>query len=582
MIGLRRALIALAVAGFGFGLALVAIIAASKHTPLRGVAVPLVLITGWGFIGAGLFAWWRRPDNNFGPLMTSVGFLYFISQLFASEVPLIFAAGHVLGAVFFVAIIHMLLAMPEGRLRSRAERGFVVGIYVFAIAAPTIFAFFADPDETGCDNCPRNVILIDENEDLANLADLLANVISAGLVIVALTILVRRWRNASAGERRALGAVLVMGSVVVGLIGFSLALRAAGATTASDVSFYVTQAVFALVPYVFLGALARSRLMQGGAVSDLVARLTQTPGPGEMRDALARAVGDPTLELAYWVGESDRYVDVEGHPVELPEPGSGRAYTYVELDGRCVAAMIHDEALSGEEELMAAVGTTAAFALENERLDAELRCRLEDLHASRARLVEAGVAERRRLERDLHDGAQQRLVSLALDMRLARSKAETDPHETQAILDRAGEELGLALAELRELARGIHPAVLSDRGLGAALESLAGRAPVHVDLDDRSGDSLPEAVESAAYFVVAEALTNVAKYANASRASVEVARENGDVLVRVTDDGVGGADPQKGSGLRGLSDRVATLDGRLWVDSAPGAGTTVRARLPCA
>ena len=185
VIGLRRALIGLGVAALVFGLALVAIIAASGHTSLRGLTVALVLITGWGFIGAGLFAWWRRPENNFGPFMVFIGFIYFVSQLFASEVPLIFATGHVLGAVFFVAIIRTLLAMPSGRLRSRAERGFVVGIYAFAIAAPTAFAFFADPDDTGCDNCPRNVLLIDENEDPANLVDLLSDVIAVGLTVVA-------------------------------------------------------------------------------------------------------------------------------------------------------------------------------------------------------------------------------------------------------------------------------------------------------------------------------------------------------------------------------------------------------------
>ena len=354
-----------------------------------------------------------------------------------------------------------------------------------------------------------------------------------------------------------------------------------GLDGAADVTFVVSLFGFGVVPFVFLGTLVRGRRARGGAVGELVRSLGRPLGPGEMRDALARALGDPTLQLAFWIPDPERYVDGEGHPVALPAPGSGRSVTDVELDGRCVAAMIHDSGLDSDPALVEAVGGAVALALENERLDAELRCRLEDLQASRARLVEAGVAERRRLERDLHDGAQQRLVSLALDMRLARSKVDTDPRGAERILDNAGEELSLALAELRELARGIHPAVLSDRGLGAALESLAGRAPVRVDLDDRSGDSLPEAVESAAYFVVAEALTNVAKYANASRASVEVARENGDVLVRVTDDGVGGADPERGSGLRGLADRISALDGRLRVDSAPGAGTTVRARVPC-
>ncbi|MET0731412.1 MAG: sensor histidine kinase, partial [Solirubrobacterales bacterium] len=208
--------------------------------------------------------------------------------------------------------------------------------------------------------------------------------------------------------------------------------------------------------------------------------------------------------------------------------------------------------------------------------------REQELKASRARIVAAADEARRRLERDLHDGAQQRLVALALNLRLAATKLETDPEAAAALLSETATELGEATTELRELARGLHPAVLSDRGLRPALEALAGRAPLPVELDASQPERLPEAVESASYFVVAEALTNVARYAHASRAEVSVSRENGEVEVSIRDDGVGGADPEAGSGLRGLADRVAALDGRLEVVSPPGAGTTVRAVIPCA
>jgi signal transduction histidine kinase len=192
-----------------------------------------------------------------------------------------------------------------------------------------------------------------------------------------------------------------------------------------------------------------------------------------------------------------------------------------------------------------------------------------------------GLAERRRLERDLHDGAQQRLVSLALDLRLARAAVRSDPDRADELLGGAADELSHALEELRELARGIHPAVLSDRGLDPAVEALAGRSPVPVEVRERLGERVDEPVELAAYFVVAEALTNVVKYAQATAAEVRVARENGSVVVEVADDGIGGADPGLGSGLRGLSDRISALGGRLEVDSSPGVGTTVRARIPC-
>jgi signal transduction histidine kinase len=227
-----------------------------------------------------------------------------------------------------------------------------------------------------------------------------------------------------------------------------------------------------------------------------------------------------------------------------------------------------------------AVGAAASLTLENERLDAELRAKVEELQASRARIIQSGDAARRRIERDLHDGAQQRLVSLALHLRLLQSRVEQDPDAVQE-LEAARRELEQALEELRELARGIHPSVLSDRGLDAVLEGLANRAPLPVELDARLGARLPERIESTAYFVVAEALTNVAKYSHASHARVMVKRENGRVLVEVSDDGVGGADPSHGSGLRGLLDRIAALDGRLEVDSEPGHGTTVRATIPC-
>ena len=214
-------------------------------------------------------------------------------------------------------------------------------------------------------------------------------------------------------------------------------------------------------------------------------------------------------------------------------------------------------------------------------LDAELRESLAELRASRARLVHAGDAARRRLERDLHDGAQSRLVGLALLLRRARMRAAGD-YELAGLLDEAQDELQTSLAELRELARGIHPAVLTDRGLEPALEALVSRVPVPVTVQAGVAGRLPGPVESAAYFVVSEALANVAKYAMATEATVLVRRDNGRVIVAVSDDGVGGADVARGSGLRGLADRVAALDGTLSVDSPAGRGTRLRAEIPCA
>jgi signal transduction histidine kinase len=351
---------------------------------------------------------------------------------------------------------------------------------------------------------------------------------------------------------------------------------------ALDVVFIVSVIPLALVPYLFVAAFVRTRMAQGGAVGDLITTLGAAPRPGGLRDAVAEALDDPSLELLFWLPESGQYVDAEGHALEPPDDDPARVVTRVHRDGECIAAIVHDAALPHMRDHVQAVGAAAALALENERLDAALRARLDELRSSRERMLEIGLEERRRLERDLHDGAQQRLVAMALNIRLARAKLNEDPLAAERLLANAGSELESALEELRELARGIHPAVLTDRGLATALETLASRAPVPVELGELPDERLPEAVELVAYFVIAEALTNVAKYAEASHATVQVGRDNGRVVVEVTDDGVGGADPGRGTGLRGLADRLAVVDGRLEVESERGQGTTVTARIPCA
>jgi signal transduction histidine kinase len=251
----------------------------------------------------------------------------------------------------------------------------------------------------------------------------------------------------------------------------------------------------------------------------------------------------------------------------------------IERDGARVAAVVHDASLLDHPELVRAAGAAAALALENERLTAELRARYDELRASRAGLVAAGDAARRRLERDLHDGAQQRFVALALALRLARNGVDTGS-STAALLDGAMAELCAGLAELRELAGGIHPAVLSERGLEPALKGLVARSPVPAQLTSTLTGRVPPPVETAAYFVVAEALTNVAKYARASAAQVTLEHAGGRLVLEVRDDGKGGADPEAGSGLAGIADRVAALDGRLVIHSPPGAGTVLRAEFP--
>jgi signal transduction histidine kinase len=311
----------------------------------------------------------------------------------------------------------------------------------------------------------------------------------------------------------------------------------------------------------------------------LLPRHTTATGP--VRELLAESLGDHSVSIAYWLPDREIFVDEVGRRVELPHPASGRTWTTVERDGRPVAAIVHDAALDTTSELVHAAASASSLAIDNERLKADLRARLEELRVSRLRIVEATDAARRRIERDLHDGAQQQLVALALEIRLLRARVGDQP-EVAPLVDSLSHRLSSALAELRELARGIHPTILTDQGLAPAVEALATRAPLPVEAEVTLEGRLAEPVEAAAYFVVAEALTNVVKYAHASYVDVRIRRENGEVLVDVADDGVGGVDLGAGSGLRGLQDRLAAVDGELDIDSPAGGGTRLRARIPAA
>jgi signal transduction histidine kinase len=571
------------VTGLVLGLAVAALIFTSDTVELRGVWIAATLFIGWSFVGVGLYAWARRPDNRVGMLMAVTGFTWLVAAFGLSDLPLAFTFGQLLGALYFAAAIHLLLAFPDGSLKSQAERLIVWAAYLVTTIGIFPAWLFLDPRaDFDCTNCPDNVLLVDRSETAVQVISTVVNVAGVILVVSVLVVLVRRWRKAGATQRRLLVPVYAGGVALMLLLILTVVLQVGGLDSiVTEAAWIGAMIPFGLVPYLFLSTLVRARMIQSGAVGSLIARLSEVPESGQLRDALAEALGDPSLEVLYWIPEDGRFVDPNGQARELPAPGSARAFTQVERDGRPVAAILHDPLLlDSRDGHVDAIGAAASLALENERLDAELRCKLEELRDSRERMLRIGLEERRRLERDLHDGAQQRLVSMALELRLARARLQDDPAAAATLLAGATEELDAALGELRELARGIHPAVLSDRGLDPALETLAHRAPLPVDVDRLPGERLPEAVELAAYFVVAEALTNVAKYAHASRASVSVERSNGRLVVAVRDDGVGGADPESGTGLRGLADRIAVLEGRLDVDSPPGRGTTVTARIP--
>jgi signal transduction histidine kinase len=585
MLGLRRALLALFALGVIFAGLDVALALTSTHEDQKLVTALLGPLIGLSFIGTGVFAWWRRPLNRFGLLMTGVGFAWFLAGLTESNNSTVFTIGSYLEPLYLVIVIQMVLSFPTGRLETLGQRVTIAAAYldVLAVRLP-FFLLGGDISSDLSGPRPDNVFAIVDAPDLADVFDYTATFIAVVVLVATLVLLIRKRRAATVPQRRALAPMLWTGLALVGLLGIAFLIDVLGLPDEiGNVAGLLALISFAVLPFAFLAGLVRSRYSRAGAVGELIERLNNPEADRSLGLALADALGDRSLKLVYWRPSAGHYVTYDGRPVALPEPGSGRAVTEVEREGIRVGAIIHDAALGDEPGLVRAVAASAALALENERLEAELRARLDELQSSRSRLVEVSMFERRRLERDLHDGAQQRLVALSLQLGLAKRRLEEGEDAAAGLmLDAARDELARALEELRELARGIHPAVLTDRGLEPALEALAERAPLPVSLDQMPAERLPAPVEAAAYFVVAEALTNVVKYAEASTAAVRIRRNGSYAVVEVHDDGVGGADPAIGTGLRGLADRLAALDGRLEVHSPPGEGTTVRAEVPCA
>lgn len=585
MTGLRPALVGIGLLGLVLAASAVAVqLTTSRPSSLSHTADALIVAGVMGsYIGTGLYAWALRPNTLVGPLLCAVGFTFMLNTLAMSDIAWVFTLGATFGSVFFIVFAQLVLTFPVGRPGSALERGALAAGYALAVGVPLAYTLVT-PELEGqvVADAPANVLRVADVPWLSDAVDIVGSILGVAIIVLIFALITRRWREATPAARRVLTPIHACGAALIVLLGVVLIadLVVADGSAVYAVLNVVALVPFMLLPFVFLAGLLRSRWARAVAVGDLVQRLGDERQP--LAAAVAAAVGDPTVELLYWLADDGRFVGEDGTPAVLPpDDDPARAAALVRHGGARVGAIVYDRALDGEPELMTAAAGAAALAMENGRLEAELRARVADLRESRARLVSEGLAERRRLERDLHDGAQQRLVSLALQLGLARKAVATDPSEADRMLARAGDELDQALEELRELARGLHPAILADRGLAAAVEALAARSPTPVEVAAVTNERLPAPVEAAAYFVVSEALANLAKHADAEHAEVRVTRVNGSAVVEVRDDGRGGADPT-GHGLRGLADRVAALDGRLDVASPPGAGTTIRAEIPCA
>jgi signal transduction histidine kinase len=562
-----------AAAGSTFALALAS--ETVSEPAVRALTVDWVVLT---YVLAGLIAWWRRPESRFGALMVAAGFAAFLSHLswtslalpYGTAVP--YTVGLACALLPPVLFLHVFLAFPSGRLERPFDRALVAAAYLTAIGLDLVVM------SLGSRGRHNLVELVAE----PGAGEVVRRVQLVGLSVfslVGIAVLVRRRRGAGRPSRPSLA--LLIDSFALCLIAIPVLLVSSIVDPPHQEQILrVTYAVVGAAPLVFLTVLLRARLARS-AVGDLFVELRADPEPADLRDALARALRDPTLTLAYWLDDFRTYVDQDGRPAELPGDVDGRV-RLIESDGRRIGALVHDAALSDEPELLDAVAAAAGIALENARLNVELRARLEELRGSRARVIDAAQKERQRLERNLHDGAQQRLVALSLELDLLEQELAPD-RAGRIRFDAAREQVAVSLEELRELAGGIHPAVVTAHGLAVALEELAARAPVPVRLTVQVEGRLPESLEVAAYYVVSESLANIGKHARASSGTIVVTRASRHVVrIEIVDDGIGGADTEDGSGLRGLGDRVEALGGRLMVWSPRGGGTRVRAELPCA
>ncbi len=542
------------------------------------------LVPGLTMVACGLVIRRRRPHNRCWWLLVASGLSWYVGDFEHHRDPNIALFGFAFSRWYAVFLAWAVLAFPSGRLHHRHARLLLAAIFVLlAVRSLSRIFLHVPPDVAGYGTTNR-FLPISDGQWWQRVEDGFAIGFAGatGLVLVSIAV---RWARSGRPGRQMIApalfaaAVLAAGVTYEYIIGWNGVF---GAPTGPRV-FYVVWWSYAALAIALAGGLIRLRRTRS-AVVDLVAELGDRPAaPAALGAAISRALGDRTITLLPWSTTAGSYVGGDGVPTLLTSNEPEQAFTIIERDGEPLAALRHDIALLEDPGLVSAVVAAVRLTIDNERLRAELETQLAEVAASRTRILNAGDAERRRIERDLHDGAQQRLVTIALRLRLAGSQmaGQMEP-EVKAMLSRTMTDLTDAIDELRDLARGIHPAVLTEFGLAAALESLVDRSPVPVALDVQFGRDPDGPIAATAYFAVAEALSNVVKHAGASTVSVRATGDHDAILIEVLDDGRGGANIMHGTGLRGIADRVATVGGTLRVSSPSGIGTRFELELPCA
>lgn len=557
-------------------------------TAARSPALLLAdLAVGWSMIAAGLIIADQRPGNRIGPLAILTGFAWFAGDLTSAGSAVGAYVGELVHGWYDPLFALVILAYPTGRLLRTPERALAIGFIV--VQAGWTLAKAYGLRQIAWWPCPECLATVDAWIAAQDALLPLGQLETAALTVLSLAVfalVIVRWVGASGAARARRTPVVFAGAVLaLGFTGGFLLqtfLPTTGRTEAGELRVLVLAVLRIGVAVGLLIGVLRETATRG-RIADLVISLDAVPSSLDLRVALRDALGDPSLEVYRWDTAMAGYRDSAGARAVPPADGPTRAVVTLADDRGPGLVIALDPVLRDDPGLVAAAVAAVRLAVENERLQAEVRSQLEDVRASRARIVEAQDAERRRLERDLHDGAQQRLVSLQLSLQLLRRQLPPDADPaTIAELEAAAAESEAAIREIRELARGVHPAILTESGLGAALASLADRSVVPVTLDVSIDERPPAPVEATAYFVVAEALTNAARHSGATRIEVRASRDADRLLVEVVDDGSGGADPRTGSGLAGLADRVAALGGTFTLMSPPDLGTRLLVELPCA
>jgi signal transduction histidine kinase len=576
------------VAAVGFGLLSLSIAVQYPGTTNAGRSVEAAaakLLAGSALIGAGLYLSFGLHRPASGALFGLAACAWALEEWNnpATGVGAAFTIGLVGHAVAAAVVAHAVLAYPFGRLTSRLERLTVVVAYVDTLLVLGLLpALYFAPAAHDCHLCPPNLLLAGDNWQIFDGLNRLGDWLLLGWTVVFVALALRRVLRVSGPIRRLTAPVLVAGSAYIVFVLAAAQVAAPGINGTGSVApglwFAQAAALCAIGLAVAWSWLLRRRTRS--LIAGLVVELGKSPPPGGLQEMLGRILGDPALRVAYALEGRQDLVDANGKAVDVAE---GLAQTPLTREGRTIALLLHRPGLLDDPAVVEEVAAATRLALDNERFHAEVLARIEDLRASRTRIVAAGEAERRRLERDLHDGAQQRLLglSLALGFTRAQVKGSADP-TILTLIDDAEERLRGAIDELREVAHGIYPAVLSSDGLGAAVDALRERASIPIMVTSLPDDRLPGSVESAAYFLIAEITGPVAVHAGATKAAVDARRVGDSLVITVRADGAQRADTELEGRFIDLEDRIGALGGQLHIEHDEPARLTVRAEIPCA